>query len=123
LSRLWTTLPRDPLALLASFQGLGQRSFHLLPMLTVSFIAMNAILVVPEPSYGDSVYAFTERIIVGRHLGSLGSRAVRTPNKKNANSRSGPRTVRHSQLLDYLWYLTDNVPAVYVSTPLDTAPV
>jgi hypothetical protein len=34
-------------------------------MLTVTFIAMNTILVVPKPSYGNSMNAFTERIIVG----------------------------------------------------------
>lgn len=33
-------------------------------MLTISFIAMNTILVVPDPGYGDPVNAFTERIIV-----------------------------------------------------------
>jgi hypothetical protein len=33
-------------------------------MLTISFIAVNAILVVPDPGYSDSVNAFTERIEV-----------------------------------------------------------
>jgi hypothetical protein len=33
-------------------------------MLTISFIAMNTILVVPDPTYGDSVNAFIEWLIV-----------------------------------------------------------
>jgi hypothetical protein len=57
-------LARDSSALFTAFQSLGQRSFHLLPMLTISFIAMNAILIVPDPTHGDSVNAFIERLIV-----------------------------------------------------------
>jgi hypothetical protein len=58
-------LPRAPPALLAAFQGFGESSLDLLSVLTVSFIAMNTVLVVPYPSYRDSVNAFSERIIVG----------------------------------------------------------
>jgi hypothetical protein len=33
-------------------------------MLTISFIAMNTILVVPDPGYDDTVNAFADGIIV-----------------------------------------------------------
>jgi hypothetical protein len=61
---LRAALPRAPFAFLAAFQRFRQRSFHLLSMLTIPFIAMNTILVVSDATYGDSMNAFIEGLIV-----------------------------------------------------------